>query len=58
MKSEVADAIATQRLLELRYHDYAKVVEKRAWGQKELGVRSCNHASSLTNKVRSCEATI
>ena len=37
MKSEIADAIAEQRLLELRYHGYARIVEPHAYGRDKSG---------------------
>ena len=37
MKAEIADAIASQRHLELRYHDYNRIVEPHAYGRDKGG---------------------
>lgn len=37
MKAEIADAIADQRVLELRYHGYARTVEPHAYGRDKSG---------------------
>lgn len=37
MKAEIADAIGVKRLLELRYHGYARIVEPHVYGRDKVG---------------------
>ena len=37
MKAEIADGIAEQRVLELRYHGYSRTVEPHAYGRDKSG---------------------
>jgi hypothetical protein len=37
MKQEIISAIAQQRLLELRYHGYSRIVEPYAYGRDKSG---------------------
>lgn len=37
MNAEIADTIASQRYLELRYHGYNRIVEPHAYGRDNAG---------------------